>query len=53
MSIFFCDYCDRYRDADFHGCVEHPQDECESICEDCAQRAECENYDRAMGDDHE
>ena len=48
MSLFFCDYCARYRDTEFHGCVGHPDDECVCICEDCAQRAECYNYEKAM-----
>jgi len=35
MSIYYCSYCDRCRDADHHGINEHPQDECEGICDEC------------------
>jgi hypothetical protein len=35
MSIYRCGICDEYKDADKHGCLEHPTDKWECICEDC------------------
>jgi hypothetical protein len=35
MSVYRCAMCEDYKDADVHGCEEHPNDECECICEDC------------------
>ena len=35
MSVYRCAICDEYKDADIHGCNEHPTDECECICDDC------------------
>ena len=35
MSIFNCAICHQCRDADYDGCYEHPDDECECICEPC------------------
>lgn len=40
MSAYRCGICEEYKDADIHGCCEHPSDECECICDDCAQRLE-------------
>jgi len=35
MSIYRCAICEEYKDADMHGCYEHPTDEFENICEEC------------------
>lgn len=35
MSIYRCGMCDEYKDADQHGCFEHPNDEFECICNEC------------------
>jgi hypothetical protein len=41
VAIFYCEPCDKYIDADWHGCVPYGDD---LICEDCAEE---------MGLDHE
>lgn len=33
MSIYMCDYCNQYIDADYNGCCETPDGEC--VCENC------------------
>lgn len=38
MSAYKCGMCDEIKDADFHGCYEHPSDEFECICEECDMR---------------
>jgi hypothetical protein len=35
MSIYKCGVCDRYRDADIHGYMEHPKKEDECVCDNC------------------
>lgn len=40
MAWYYCEICERDREEFFHGCVEHPNDESECICEECAQRLE-------------
>lgn len=35
MSIFWCNDCNDFKDADFKGCHEDPQDNTASICTDC------------------
>lgn len=35
MSIYLCDVCQQYKDADIHGCLKNPTDEDHCICEDC------------------
>jgi len=35
MSIYRCQLCDQFKDADFDDCYESPYDECECICEGC------------------
>ncbi len=40
MSIYRCIECENYKDADYDGCNEHPSDECECMCDDCADRYE-------------
>jgi hypothetical protein len=35
MSIYRCGICDDYKDADYHGCNEHPTDEFACICDRC------------------
>ena len=40
MSVYRCNYCDQYKDADFDDCIEDPRDECECICDSCAERLE-------------
>ena len=45
MSIYRCGICEEYKDADFHGCEEHPTNEMECICESC-----CENLPENLND---
>ena len=40
MSVYRCNYCDEYRDADIHECHEDPRDEFECICYDCSMHLE-------------
>ncbi len=35
MSVYRCDICDDYKDADIHGCEEHREDPFKCICSDC------------------
>lgn len=42
MSMYRCNYCDEYKDADIHGCFEDPRDECGCICDKCAGELECQ-----------
>ena len=35
MSAYRCYECEEFKDADFHGCNESPDDECECICDAC------------------
>lgn len=44
MSIFRCNYCDNLKDADIHGCMEDPRDDCECLCEDCHTELTGEEY---------
>lgn len=50
MPLFYCVLCDQDRDSDFHGCQQSFNDECECICEDCAQAAEAEGIQRWESD---
>ncbi len=43
MSVFRCGSCGELRDADFHGCGEHPFDDKECICESCEEEYACFN----------
>lgn len=35
MSVYRCGICEETKDADMHGCNEHPKDEFSCICDDC------------------
>lgn len=37
MSVYLCGICDQCRDADYHGCNEHPNDEFSCICDACEE----------------
>jgi len=61
MSIFRCEQCDEYRDADYSGCFEGSKPT-ELICEDCrdnlaepettyATHADLDNYLEKLSDD--
>jgi hypothetical protein len=54
MSIYHCHHCDGLCDADIDGCNEHPNDECEVICDKCAAYMECiyEFYEDGEDDDN-
>jgi len=35
-----CSECDNYFDSDYYPCIEHPEDSCALICEECAAELE-------------
>ena len=41
MSVYRCGSCGEFRDADYHGCNEHPFDEMECICDSCEEDYGC------------
>ena len=38
MSIYHCEICEDLKDADYHGCNESPNDECECVCDQCYEK---------------
>jgi hypothetical protein len=36
MSVYRCDRCENYYDADYEGCFEHPTDPTACLCESCS-----------------
>lgn len=46
MSAYRCTECERILDS-HDGCVEHPNNPYECICEDCAEKLQMEAEDRA------
>lgn len=40
MAIYNCIECDRWLDGDHYPCIEHPDDSCACICEECAAELE-------------
>lgn len=41
MSVYRCEQCNNYCDADFEGCYEHPFNELVCICESCHDQYAC------------
>jgi hypothetical protein len=37
MSIYRCNHCEGIKDADYHGCNEHPSEEFQCICDACLE----------------
>lgn len=37
MSIYHCDYCDRFCDDDWNPAGEHPTDKTKHVCDECLQ----------------
>ncbi len=40
MSVYRCIECEEMRDADFHGCYEHPRNDTGCVCEACIEKME-------------
>jgi len=37
MSVYRCDICEEYKDADYAGCNENPKNEYGCICDECEE----------------
>ena len=35
MSMYICGHCQEWRDCDYSGAYEHPEDDKSIICDDC------------------
>lgn len=44
MSVYRCNRCENYYDADYDGCNEDPNDECGLLCDGCSIGDEVPNF---------